>query len=71
MPIIKIDNQDYDTDKLSEDAKKQLSALQVVDNEIRHLQIQMSIAQTARNVHVQLLKAALADPMAGDTIKLG
>ena len=71
MPIIKIDNQDYDTDKLSEDAKKQLSALQVVDNEIRHLQIQVSIAQTARNVHVQLLKAALADPMAGDTIKLG
>lgn len=71
MPIIKIDNQDYDTDKLSEQAKKQLSALQVVDNEIRHLQIQMSIAQTARNVHVQLLKTSLADPMAGDTIKLG
>lgn len=70
MPIIKIDGKDYDTEKLSEEAKKQLSALQVVDNEIRHLQVQMGIAQTARNVHVQMLKAALVDPMAGDVIKL-
>lgn len=71
MPMIKIDGKDYDTDKLSEQAKQQLSALQVVDNEIRHIQIQLSIAQTARNVHLQLLKTALADPMAGDAIKLG
>jgi hypothetical protein len=71
MPIIKIDNKDYDTDNLSEEAKKQLSALQVVDAEIRHLQVQMGIAQTARSVHVQLLKAALVDPFDGDTIKLG
>ena len=70
MPMIKIDGQDYDTDKLSEEAKKQLSTLQLVDNEIRHLQIQIGIAQTARQVHVQLLKAALSDPMAGDVIKL-
>lgn len=70
MPMIKIDGQDYDTDKLSEEAKKQLSTLQLVDNEIRHLQIQIGIAQTARQVHVQLLKSALSDPMAGDVIKL-
>ena len=70
MPTIQIDGKDYDTDTLSDAAKQQLGALQIVDNEIRHLQIQMGIAQTARNVHVQLLKAALADPMAGDTIKL-
>lgn len=71
MPNINIDGQDYDTDTLSDEAKKQISALQIVDNEIRHLQVQLSIANTARSVHMQLLKTALADPMAGDTIKLG
>lgn len=71
MPTIKIDGKDYDTDKLSADAKKQLSALQLVDGEIRHLQLQIGIAQTARNVHLQLLKAAVSGPMSGDTIKLG
>lgn len=59
MPTIKIDGKDYDTDKLNADAKKQVAALQVVDGEIRRLQVQLGIAQTARNVHVQLLKAAV------------
>lgn len=71
MPNINIDGQEYDTDTLSDEARRQLAALQMVDNEIRHLQVQLGIANTARNVHVQLLKAALADPMSGDTIKLG
>lgn len=71
MPIIKIDGNDYDTEKLSDDAKKQIMALQAVDAEIRNLQIRLGIAQTARGVYQQLLKVALQDPMAGDTIKLG
>lgn len=71
MPSIQIDGKDYDTDTLNEEAKKQLAALQIVDNEIRHLQVKLGIANTARSVHAQLLKAALADPMAGDTIKMG
>lgn len=71
MAKINIDGKEYDTDTLSDAAKQQLGAMQVVDNEIRRLQIQMGIAQTARGVHAQLLKAAMADPMAGDTIKLG
>lgn len=71
MPTVQIDGKDYDTDTLNEEAKKQLAALQIVDNEIRHLQVQLGITNTARTVHVQLLKAALADPMSGDSIKLG
>lgn len=70
MPKVNIDGKEYDTDTLPEAAKKQLGALQVVDGEIRRLQIQLSIANTARSVHAQMLKAALADPMGGDTIKL-
>lgn len=71
MANIKIDGKDYDVEKLNEEAKKQLSALQIVDAEIRHLQIQLGIANTARNVHLQLLKTAAEDPLNGDTIKLG
>lgn len=71
MPSIKIDEKEYELETLSEAAKKQLSALQIVDNEIRHLQIQLSIANTARSVHLQMLKAAVEDPLSGDTIKLG
>lgn len=56
MPTIKIEGKEYDTEKLSDEAKKQLSALQIVENEIRRLQVQLSIAHTARNVHAQLLK---------------
>lgn len=71
MTTIKIDGKDYDAASLSDAAKQQLSALQIIDAEIRHLQVQMSIANTARNVHAQMLKASLNDPMSGDTIKLG
>ena len=72
MPKITIDGKEYNSDSLSEEAKKHLNALQMVDGEIRHLQIQLGIANTARGVYVQLLKAALPqDPLDGDAIKLG
>lgn len=71
MPTIKIDDNEYDTETLSQDAKIQLGALRAIDEELRRLQVQINIAQTARSVHANQLKAALADPMAGDTIKMG
>ena len=55
MPTIKIDNKDYDTDTLSDDAKKQLQAIQLTDQEIQRLNIQLSIAQTARNAYARAL----------------
>lgn len=67
MPIIKIDNKEYDTDKLSDEAKNQLTNLQFTDQEIQRLQIKMAIAQTARNAYAQALSAAL--PLQGDTNK--
>lgn len=70
MPKITIDGKEYDSNALTDEAKKQLSALQIVDSEIRHLNVQLGIANTARSVHAQLLKAALEDPTAGDTIRL-
>ncbi len=59
MPTIKIDNKEYDTDKLSNEAKTQLTNLQVCDQEIQRLQIQLAIAQTARAAYARALGEAL------------
>lgn len=59
MPIIKIDDKDYDTDKMSDEAKTQLTNLNVCDMEIQRLQAQLAIAQTARLAYARALSAAL------------
>ena len=48
MPTIKIDNQDYDLDTLSIEARAQLTSLQFVDAELARLQAQAAVLQTAR-----------------------
>ncbi|MBV5297758.1 MAG: hypothetical protein JZU64_06350 [Rhodoferax sp.] len=53
---IKIDNQEYPLDSLSDLAKQQLTNLRVVDQEINRLQIQLGIAQTARAVYANGVK---------------
>ena len=67
MATITIDNKEYDTDHLSNEAKSQLANVQLTDQEIQRLQVLLAIAQTARNAYAQALSAALA--MEGDTIK--
>lgn len=59
MPTINIDNQDYDLDQLSDDAKAQLASLQFVDQELARLQGQVAALQTARMAYANALKAAL------------
>ena len=44
MPVITIDNKEYDTDKMSDDARNQLMSLQFTDQEIMRLQAQMALA---------------------------
>jgi hypothetical protein len=63
MPTVKIDGKDYDSESLSAEAKSQLASLQVTDAEIQRLQIQLAIAQTARNAYATALKAALSDSL--------
>lgn len=48
MPIIKIDDIDYDPDQLSDEAKAQLASLQFVDAELQRLNAQAAVLQTAR-----------------------
>ena len=69
MPIIKIDNIDYDTDKLSDEAKVQLMSLQFCDQELQRLQAQAAAYQTARMAYAKALQSALPAMPAGDTLK--
>ena len=63
MPIIKIDDKDYDTESLSEQAKAQLSGLQFVDQELARLQAQAAILQTARIAYAKALNDALGSEL--------
>ncbi len=69
MPIIKIDNIGYDTDKLSDEAKAQLVSLQFCDQELARLQAQAAAYQTARMAYAKALQAALQVAPSGDTLK--
>ena len=71
MPNIQINNIDYDSDTLPDAAKQQLEMLAVTDAEIRRLQIQLAIAQTAKNAYIRALVEAVqpATPES-DTLKL-
>jgi hypothetical protein len=68
MPTIKIDNVDYDSDTLSDEAKAQLVSLQFCDQELARLHAQAAAYQTARLADAKALQEAL--PNLGDTIKL-
>ena len=69
MPIIKINNIDYDSDKLSDEAKAQLASIQFCDQELQRLQAQAAAIQTARMAYSKALQAALPSVPAGDTLK--
>ncbi|MEW5057708.1 MAG: DUF6447 family protein [Cycloclasticus sp.] len=57
--MIKINDVDYQLDDLSDDAKGQLKGIQVADAEIKRLNMQIALAQTARNAYMQALQAVL------------
>ncbi len=58
-PKVTIDGKEYLLDSLSDDAKNQLGALNMVDRKIADLQQESAILQTARNAYGQALAAAL------------
>ena len=66
---IKIDNVEYDFDKLSEETKAQLISMQFCDQELQRLQSQAAAIQTARQAYAKALQAALPTAPLGDTLK--
>jgi len=71
MANITIDGKEYDLNTLSDQAKSQLIMLQAADGELRRLQQQIAIVQTARNAYAQALKAALAAQEASEEAQGG
>ena len=69
MTTINIDNVEYDTEKLSDEAKAQLVSLQFCDQELQRLQAQAAAIQTARMAYAKALQSALPAMPAGDTLK--
>ena len=70
MTTINIDNIEYDTDTLSDEAKAQLVSLQFCDQELQRLQAQSAAIQTARMAYAKALNAALPAMPADDMLKL-
>ena len=56
---LKIDGVDYAIGDLSDNAKGQLQGVQLAENEIKRLNMQLALAQTARNAYMQALQADL------------
>ena len=69
MTTITIDEQAYELDNLSDDAKAQLASIQFVDAELARLQAKTAALQTARIAYAAALNKALPTPLESDTLK--
>lgn len=56
---VTIGNKEYDIDNLSENARTQVTNLRIADQEINRLQMQMTLAKTARMAYAKALRAEL------------
>jgi len=59
VPKVNVNGTEYNIADLSDEAKVQVQNLRAADAEIRHLNIQLALAQTARNAYIQALQAVL------------
>ena len=59
MTKVTIDDKEYETDDMSEDARAQLGSLQFVNSEIPRLQAKLAAMHTAANMY----KVALGDAL--------
>ena len=59
MPTVTIDNVEYDTESMSEEAIANLRSLQFVDSEIAKLQAKVAAMNTARVAYANALQELL------------
>lgn len=57
MPKIKIDDKEYETESLSEEAKAQIFHIQAIDFEVNRMNTLIAVMQTAKSGYLQALKA--------------
>ena len=76
MAKVMIDEKEYDTDDLTDEAKAQLVSYQFVENELARLNAKSAALQTARIAYARALKEALGEEpeddieVEGDDIEL-
>ena len=63
MATIKIEDKTYDLDQFSPEAKTRLTSIQAAEGEIRHLNVQLALAQTARVSYTKALLTMLPTPL--------
>lgn len=66
MTTITIDGTEYDTSKLSDEAKAQLASIQFVDSELRRLGAQIAVLKTARGVYSEAMRSVLGEADEGE-----
>ena len=63
MATIKIEDKTYDLDQFSPEAKLRLTSLQAAEGELRHLNVQLALVQTARATYARALQSMLPPPL--------
>ena len=59
MPKITVDDIEYNTEDLSENGKAQLASLQFLEVQMKKLNSEIAVYQTARNAYIAALKGEL------------
>ena len=60
MPKIKVDDIEYNTEDLSENGKAQLASLQFLEVQMKKIEAEIAVYQTARNTYIAALKSELS-----------
>jgi hypothetical protein len=61
MPKITIDGLEYNTEDLTDNGKAQLASLQFLEEQMKKIQAEIAVYQTARNAYATALKSELND----------
>ncbi len=61
MPIITIDNIEYNSEDLTENGKAQLASLQFLETQMAKLKSELAVYQTARSAYMATLKTELEE----------
>ena len=59
MPKITIDNIEYNTEDMSDNAKAQLASLQFLEVQMKKIKSEIAVYETAKSAYIQSLKAEL------------
>tara|TARA_B100001059_G_scaffold136436_1_gene136773 strand:+ start:127 stop:312 length:186 start_codon:yes stop_codon:yes gene_type:complete len=59
MPKITIDNIEYNTEDMSDNAKAQLASLQFLEGQMTKIKSEIAVYETAKSAYIQSLKTEL------------